>query len=35
VIAPEEYDPGGWQDVNNNGACRVASRGDPLRAAQA
>ena len=21
VIAPEAYDPGGWQDVNNNGAC--------------
>jgi ribonuclease Z len=35
VIAPEEYDPGGWQDVNNNGACRVASRGDPLQAAPA
>jgi hypothetical protein len=22
VIAPEAYDPGGWQDVNNNGACQ-------------
>lgn len=22
VIAPEAYDPGGWQDVNNNGACK-------------
>jgi hypothetical protein len=21
VIAPEAYDPGGWQDLNNNGAC--------------
>lgn len=23
VIAPEAYDPGGWQDVNNNGACEA------------
>jgi ribonuclease Z len=22
AIAPEAYDPGGWQDVNNNGACK-------------
>jgi len=22
VIAPEAYDPGGWQDINNNGACK-------------
>jgi ribonuclease Z len=22
VIAPEAYDPGGWQDLNNNGACK-------------
>jgi hypothetical protein len=21
AIAPEAYDPGGWQDVNNDGAC--------------